>query len=66
MSVEEYNKANTLCVSFVTLYGGQFMLSPQVIIPNYQNTEAYQLEVVIYILHLFLVIELICKEVCSS
>ena len=42
------------------------MLSPQFIIPNYQNTEAYQLEVVIYILHLFLVIELIYKEVCSS
>ena len=42
------------------------MLSPQFIIPNYQNTEAYQLEVVICILHLFLVTELICKEVCSS
>ena len=41
------------------------MLSPQFIIPNYQNTEAYQLEVVIYILDLFLVTELLCKEVCS-
>ena len=41
------------------------MLSPQFIIPNYRNTEAYQLEVVIYILHLFLVTELLCKEVCS-
>ena len=41
------------------------MLSPQFIIPNYQNTEAYQLEVVIYILHLFLVTEFARKCVAA-